>query len=77
MTLETIQPEIEANIPGCVLEIVANPSPSGQHSLLIDPAHAVAVATFLRDAEHLCFDYCSNVTGVDWPTQRNFRKSEK
>ncbi len=67
MTLETIQPEIEANIPGCVLEIVANPSPSGQHSLLIDPAHAVAVATFLRDAEHLCFDYCSNVTGIDWP----------
>ena len=69
MTLETIQPEIEANIPGCVLEIVANPSPSGQHSLLIDPAHAVAVATFLRDAENLRFDYCSNVTGIDWPSK--------
>jgi NADH-quinone oxidoreductase subunit C len=69
MTLETIQPEIEANVPGCVLEIVANPSPSDQHSLLIDPAHAVAVATFLRDAEHLRFDYCSNVTGIDWPTK--------
>jgi NADH-quinone oxidoreductase subunit C len=67
MTLETIQPEIEASVPGCVLEIVANPSPSGQHSLLIDAAHAVAVATFLRDAEHLRFDYCSNVTGIDWP----------
>jgi NADH-quinone oxidoreductase subunit C len=69
MTLETIQPEIEANIPGCVLEIVANPSPSGQHSLLIDPAHAIAVGTFLRDAENLRFDYCSNVTGIDWPSK--------
>ncbi len=67
MTLETIKSEIEANIPGCVLEIVPNPSPSGQHSLRIDPAHAVAIATFLRDAEDLCFDYCSNVTGIDWP----------
>jgi len=67
MTLETIKSEIEAKIPGCVLEIVPNPSPSGQHSLRIDPAHAVAIATFLRDADELQFDYCSNVTGIDWP----------
>ncbi len=67
MTLENIKSEMEANVPGCVLEIVGNPSPSGQHSLRIDPAHAVAIATFLRDAEHLRFDYCSNVTGIDWP----------
>ena len=67
MTLENIKSEVEANVPGCVLEIVANPSPSGQHSLRIDPAHAVAIAAFMRDAEHLRFDYCSNVTGIDWP----------
>jgi NADH-quinone oxidoreductase subunit C len=67
MTLETIKSEIEAKIPGCVLEIVPNPSPSGQHSVLIDPAHAFDIATFLRDAEHLRLDYCSNVTGIDWP----------
>ena len=67
MTLETIKSEIEANVPGCVLEMVPNPSPSGQHSLRIDPAHAVAIATFLRDADELRFDYCSNVTGIDWP----------
>jgi NADH-quinone oxidoreductase subunit C len=67
MTLETIKSEIEAKIPGCVLEIVPNPSPSGQHSVLIDPAHALDIATFLRDAEHLRLDYCSNVTGIDWP----------
>ena len=34
MTLETIKSEIEANVPGCVLEIIPNPSPSAQHSLL-------------------------------------------
>jgi NADH-quinone oxidoreductase subunit C len=67
MTLETIKSELEAKIPGCVLEIVPNPSPSGQHSLRIDPAHAVAIATFLRDSGELRFDYCSNVTGIDWP----------
>jgi NADH-quinone oxidoreductase subunit C len=67
MTLETIKSELEAKIPGCVLEIIPNPSPSGQHSLRIDPAHAVAIATFLRGAEHLRCDYCSNVTGIDWP----------
>ena|ERR1035437_2561578 len=69
MTLETIKSEIEAKVPGCVLEIVPNPSPSGQHSLRIDPAHAVDIATFLRDAAHLRFDYCSNVTGIDWPAK--------
>jgi len=67
MNLETLKPEIEANVPNARLEIIPNPSPSGQHSLLVDNASAVAVATYLRDAEHLRFDYCSNVTGVDWP----------
>ena len=69
MTLEPLKSEIEANVPGCRLEIVANPSPSAQHSLLIDSEHALAVAAYLHDAAHLCFDYCSNVTGVDWPVK--------
>jgi len=38
-------------VPGCRLEMVVNPSPSAQHSLLMDAEHAVAVATWLRDAE--------------------------
>jgi len=67
MTLETIKSEIEANVSGSRLEIVPNNSPSGQHSLLIDHEHALFVASFLRDAAHLRFDYCSNVTGIDWP----------
>ena len=67
MNLEAIKSEIETNVPGCWLELVANPSPSGQHSLLLDGEHAVAVATYLRDAAGLRFDFCSNVTGIDWP----------
>jgi NADH-quinone oxidoreductase subunit C len=67
MILEPIKSEIEANIPGCRLDVVANPSPSAQHSLLVDPESAQAVASFLRDAPNLRFDFCSNVTGVDWP----------
>ncbi|HEY6376559.1 MAG TPA: NADH-quinone oxidoreductase subunit C [Edaphobacter sp.] len=66
MTLEPIKSDIEANVSGCRVEVVANNSPSGQLSLLIDSEHALAVARFLRDAEWLRFDYCSNVTGVDW-----------
>ena len=67
MTLEEIKSEIEANVPGCQLEIIPNPSPSAQHSLLVDAAHGFAVASFLRDGSAMRLDYCSNVTGVDWP----------
>jgi NADH-quinone oxidoreductase subunit C len=64
---EQIQSRIESAIPGARVELVPNPSPSGQHSLLLTAASAVAVATFLRDDADLRLDYASNVTGVDWP----------
>jgi NADH-quinone oxidoreductase subunit C len=64
-TVEEIKAAIEAAVPGAGVEIVPNPSVSGQHSLRLTPSHAVAVAMFLRD--ELLFDYLSNVTGVDWP----------
>jgi NADH-quinone oxidoreductase subunit C len=67
MELEAIKSAIEGAVPGCQLEIVPNPSPSAQHSLLLSPAHARAIATFLRDAPNLRLDYCSNVTGIDFP----------
>ncbi|MDP9049216.1 MAG: NADH-quinone oxidoreductase subunit C, partial [Acidobacteriota bacterium] len=69
MNLENIKSAIDANIPGCRVEIIPNPSPSEQHSLLLDPEHGLAVATFLRDAADLRFDFCSNVTGIDWPAK--------
>ena len=64
--LEKIKADIEAAVPGCLLEIIPNGSPSGQHSLLVEPAHAVEAAKFLRDSADLRLDYCSNVSGVDW-----------
>lgn len=65
--IEAVKTSLEAGLAGCVLEIVTNPSPCAQHSLLVSPKDAVAVATRLRDTEG--FDYCSNVTGVDWPSR--------
>lgn len=66
-TVEEIKAAIEAAVPGAEVVLAPNPSPSAQHSLRIGPAHAIAVATFLRDDAELALDFLSNVTGVDWP----------
>jgi NADH-quinone oxidoreductase subunit C len=66
-TIEEIKSAIEAEVPGAVVEIVVNPSPSAQHSLRLAPESTVAVAKFLRDDAELSLDFLSNVTGVDWP----------
>jgi NADH-quinone oxidoreductase subunit C len=66
-TVEEIKSAIDAAVPGAGVEIVSNPSPSGQHSLRLAPGAALAVAKFLRDDAELALDYLSNVTGVDWP----------
>jgi NADH-quinone oxidoreductase subunit C len=65
-TLEQIKSRVETALPGASLEIVPNDSPGGQPSLLVDNAHALAVAAFLRDDPSLRLDYASNVTGIDW-----------
>lgn len=65
-TVEEIKAAILAAVPGAGVEIVSNASPSAQHSLLLNPAHAMAVAKFLRDDAELALDFLSNVTGVDW-----------
>jgi len=67
MNLESIKSAVEEGVPGCRIEIVENSSPSAQHSLLVDTGHGFAIAGFLRDAAGCRFDFCSNVTGVDWP----------
>jgi len=66
IALEQIKTQIEAAVPGARIDIVKNDAPSAQHSLLVDHAHGLVVATFLRDDPALRFDYASNVTGVDW-----------
>src|SRR5256886_17605135 len=65
-TLDQIQNRVELASRGAKIDVIANPGPSQQSSLLIDNEHAVAVAQFLRDHPALKFDFCSNVTGVDW-----------
>ncbi|HYT59459.1 MAG TPA: NADH-quinone oxidoreductase subunit C [Haliangiales bacterium] len=64
---DQLKSRIEIAIPGARIGIVLNDSPSGQHSLRVDAGNAVAIARFLRDDPQLRYDYCSNVTGVDWP----------
>jgi len=66
-SVEEIKAAIEAAVPGAGVEVVLNPSVSGQHSLLLAPQCAVAVARFLRDDADLALDFLSNVTGIDWP----------
>ena len=66
-TVEEIKAAIEAAVPGAVVTVVQNPSPSAQQSLQLEPSSAVRVAEFLRDDPDLAFDYLSNATGVDWP----------
>src|SRR5262245_35079387 len=66
-TLDQTKTRIASAVSGALLQIIPNDSPASQPSLLTDAAHALAVATFLRDDPELRLDYCSNVTGVDWP----------
>jgi NADH-quinone oxidoreductase subunit C len=65
-SLDEIKARAEAAIPGAKIDIVRNPGPANQSSLLLDNEHAREVAKFLRDDPVLRLDFCSNVTGVDW-----------
>jgi NADH-quinone oxidoreductase subunit C len=75
-SLEQIKNRAELAARGAKIDIVINPGPSQQSSLLIDNEHAVTVAQFLRDHPVLKFDFCSNATGVDWP-ERTVKKTVK
>src|SRR5215207_2546956 len=66
-TLEQLRDRLLARFPGASVSVVTNPGPAAQHSLLLDAAHARDIAFFLRDDPALRLDFCSNVTGIDWP----------
>jgi NADH-quinone oxidoreductase subunit C len=72
MTLEEIMTRLQAGIAGFEGLIVVNSGPAAQNSLLMDRRHGVAVARLLRD--ELQFDFCSNVTAVDWPDSEKTEK---
>jgi NADH-quinone oxidoreductase subunit C len=71
---EEIKTLIESGVPGASATVIANGSPSAQRSLLLNHAHARAVAEFLRDHAELRLDFCSLVTGVDWPDSEKTEK---
>ena len=64
---EQIKARLATAVPGAKIDVLPNDCPAGERSLLVDAAHVFAVAKFLRDDPQLRLDFCSNVTGVDWP----------
>src|SRR5438876_5564136 len=75
-SLDEIKARAEAAVPDARINIIPNPGPANQPSLLIDNEHAPAIAQFLRDDPALRLDFCSNVTGVDW-LDRTVKKTVK
>ena len=73
-SLEEIKARVELTVPGAGIQIVANGSPANQPSLLLSAEHAMETVRFLRDDSALRLDYCSNVTGVDWPERTVTKK---
>ncbi len=65
-SLEEIKARAEAVVPDAKIEIVLNPGPANQPSLLLEALSALRVARFLHDDPALRLDFCSNATGVDW-----------
>ncbi len=59
--------QIKKDLPSAGVAFCENPSPSAQHSILVDKDDAIEVFTYLRDTKGLEFDFLSNVSAVDWP----------
>jgi NADH-quinone oxidoreductase subunit C len=66
-TLEQLRDRLLARFPGAEISLVTNPGAAAQHSLLLTAAQAREIALFLGNDSALRLDFCSNVTGVDWP----------
>src|SRR5450432_3155672 len=75
-SLEEIKAWIERVVIGRRVEIVVNSGPANQPSLLLPNENAITIARSLRDDPARRFDYCSNVTGVDW-LDRTVKKKVK
>jgi NADH-quinone oxidoreductase subunit C len=66
-TLEQLRDRLLVRFPAATVSILNNPGPAAQHSLLVGAEQAREIAFLLRDDPALRLDFCSNVTGVDWP----------
>ncbi|MBT8036871.1 MAG: NADH-quinone oxidoreductase subunit C [Verrucomicrobiae bacterium] len=65
--VEEIVCQLSKDLPNVEVMYLENPSPSEQHSILVESDDLVEVMTYLRDSSGLEFDYLSNLSGVDWP----------
>ena len=63
---EQIRARILEKFPGATATLIPNEAPNSQPSLLLDNAHALEIAKFLRDDPALKLDFLSNATGVDF-----------
>src|SRR5262245_51668734 len=66
-SLEQLRDRLLARFPGTEVTLVTNPGSAAQHSLALGHSHGREMALFLRDDAALQLDFCSNVTGIDWP----------
>lgn len=66
-TIEQTSDRLLARFPAAEVTLLTNPGAAAQHSLILGAAQAREIALFLRDDPALKLDFCSNVTGVDWP----------
>lgn len=64
---DKIAERLRAAVTRARVELIPNGAPGSAASLRVEAACAVEVACWLRDDPELRLDYCSNVTGVDWP----------
>jgi len=76
-SLEELKARLEAALPNLSLELVVNPGPAAEHSLLVPASCIYRVGRFLHDTEDLQFDYLSNLSGVDWPERTITEKVKK
>jgi NADH-quinone oxidoreductase subunit C len=59
IVVKDVAGQIEKKYPGCIEE-------SGQNSIVVKSDSLPAVATFLKDADNLKFDYLNYVTAIDY-----------
>jgi NADH-quinone oxidoreductase subunit C len=57
---------LQAALPGAIVALSYHLK---DWTVIAAPERMVEVATWLRDTEGAKFDYCSDVTAVDWPTR--------
>jgi len=65
--IERIKEVVSQTTPGAKIEIINSTPAVQQPALLVDRDHIYGVAKFLKEDPRFQMDFCSCVTGVDYP----------